>query len=54
MVVGHDSRYCAELFARDANFLARTPRGRCATAGAYKHFGFTPPRSSEQPTMFDG
>src|SRR2546429_392079 len=29
-------------------------RGRCATAGAYRHFGFTPPRSAEQATMFDG
>jgi Holliday junction DNA helicase RuvB len=34
-------------------FLARTPRGRCATAGAYRHFGFTPPKVSEQPTIFD-
>src|SRR5438309_1670016 len=43
-----------EPFLMQQGFLARTPRGRCATAGAYKHFGFTPPRSSEQPTMFDG
>jgi Holliday junction DNA helicase RuvB len=34
-------------------FLARTPRGRCATASAYRHFGFTPPKRAEQPTIFD-
>src|SRR3989449_229819 len=43
-----------EPFLMQQGFLARTPRGRCATAGAYKHFGFMPPRSAEQPTMFDG
>jgi Holliday junction DNA helicase RuvB len=34
-------------------FLARTPRGRCATASAYRHFGFTPPTSAEQANIFD-
>ncbi len=43
-----------EPFLMQRGFLARTPRGRCATGAAYKHFGFTPPRSAEQPTMFDG
>ncbi|PYO98181.1 MAG: Holliday junction branch migration DNA helicase RuvB, partial [Gemmatimonadetes bacterium] len=42
-----------EPFLMQQGFLARTPRGRCATAGAYKHFGFSPPKSAEQPTMFD-
>jgi len=42
-----------EPFLMQQGFLARTPRGRCATASAYRHFGFTPPRSAEQPTMFD-
>jgi len=42
-----------EPFLMQQGFLARTPRGRCATAGAYRHFGFTPPRTAEQPTMFD-
>src|SRR5213078_2210074 len=42
-----------EPFLMQRGFLARTPRGRCATGAAYKHFGFTPPRSAEQPTMFD-
>src|SRR2546425_10907752 len=42
-----------EPFLMQQGFLARTPRGRCATGSAYRHFGFTPPRSAEQPTMFD-
>src|SRR2546429_6620628 len=55
--VGEDAGTLEEVyepFLMQQGFLARTPRGRCATAGAYKHFGFTPPRSAEQPTMFDG
>jgi Holliday junction DNA helicase RuvB len=32
-------------------FMKRTPRGRQATALAYKHFGILPPRESE-PTLF--
>src|SRR6266550_1982313 len=43
-----------EPFLMQQGFLSRTPRGRCATGSAYRHFGFTPPRSAEQPTMFDG
>ncbi len=35
-------------------YLARTPRGRCATAAAYRHFGFPPPAGAEQQTMFEG
>ena len=42
-----------EPFLMQQGFLARTARGRCATSSAYRHFGFTPPRSAEQPTMFD-
>src|SRR5204863_95196 len=42
-----------EPFLMQQGFLARTPRGRCATGAAYRHFGFTPPRRAEQPTMFD-
>jgi Holliday junction DNA helicase RuvB len=42
-----------EPFLMQQGFLARTPRGRCATAGAYRHFGFAPPRTAEQPTIFD-
>jgi Holliday junction resolvasome RuvABC ATP-dependent DNA helicase subunit len=35
-------------------FLARTSRGRAATAAANRHFGFPPPQAAEQPTIFDG
>jgi holliday junction DNA helicase RuvB len=42
-----------EPFLMQQGFLARTPRGRCATAAAYRHFGFDPPRRPEQPTIFD-
>jgi len=43
-----------EPFLMQRGFLARTPRGRCATGAAYKHFGFTPPRTADQQTIFDG
>ena len=43
-----------EPFLMQQGFLARTPRGRCATATAYRHFGFPPPATSEQPSIFDG
>ena len=45
-----------EPFLMQQGFLARTPRGRCATPAAYRHFGFPPPASSaaEQPSIFDG
>ena len=43
-----------EPFLMQQGFLARTPRGRCATGAAYRHFGFTPPKATaEQATMFD-
>ena len=42
-----------EPFLMQQGFLARTPRGRVATPGAYRHFGFTPPKPAAQPTMFD-
>jgi Holliday junction DNA helicase RuvB len=32
-------------------FLQRTPRGRMATALAYRHFGFSPPKSADQGTL---
>jgi Holliday junction DNA helicase RuvB len=40
-----------EPFLVQNGFLQRTPRGRMATAQAYKHFGFNPPTGS-QPTLF--
>ncbi|PYO61090.1 MAG: Holliday junction branch migration DNA helicase RuvB [Gemmatimonadetes bacterium] len=42
-----------EPFLMQQGFLARTPRGRCATASAYRHFGFPPPKSAEQPSIFE-
>src|SRR2546428_9507690 len=43
-----------EPFLMQQVFVARTPRGRVATAAAYRHFGFTPPRApADQATMFD-
>jgi Holliday junction DNA helicase RuvB len=55
--VGEDAGTLEEVyepFLMQQGFLARTPRGRCATGAAYRHFGFAPPRTADQPTMFDG
>jgi Holliday junction DNA helicase RuvB len=43
-----------EPFLVQQGFLQRTPRGRMATAHAYRHFGYTPPpqRTSDQPGLF--
>ena len=44
-----------EPFLMQQGFLARTPRGRCATPQAYRHFGFpVPPKSPEQANIFEG
>jgi Holliday junction DNA helicase RuvB len=43
-----------EPFLMQQGFLARTPRGRVATSAAYRHFGFVPPKSTEQASIFDG
>ena len=42
-----------EPFLMQQGFLARTSRGRCATAAAYRHFGYPPPPSvaGDQPSM---
>jgi Holliday junction DNA helicase RuvB len=37
-----------EPYLIQIGFLNRTPRGRTATAAAYKHFGFDPPQQIEQ------
>ena len=49
-----------EPYLMQLGFIARTPRGRCATRLAYEHLGFTYPadRKNEQPdsgqmTLFD-
>jgi Holliday junction DNA helicase RuvB len=44
-----------EPFLVQNGFLQRTPRGRVATAQAYRHFGFNPPPipgNAQQPTLF--
>jgi Holliday junction DNA helicase RuvB len=45
-----------EPFLVQNGFLQRSPRGRVATAQAYRHFGFTPPSQTSaqpgQPTLF--
>ena len=45
-----------EPFLVQNGFLQRTPRGRVATAQAYRHFGFNPPAATnggvQQPTLF--
>jgi len=53
--VGEDSGTIEEVyepFLVQNGFLQRTPRGRMATAQAYKHFGFTMPGGTAQPTLF--
>jgi holliday junction DNA helicase RuvB len=42
----------AEPFLVRLGFLARTPRGRVATAAAWRHLGLAPP-SSPEPTLFE-
>ncbi|MFL5524138.1 MAG: Holliday junction DNA helicase RuvB C-terminal domain-containing protein, partial [Gemmatimonadaceae bacterium] len=56
--VGEDAGTLEEVyepFLVQNGFLQRTPRGRVATAQAYRHFGFNPPSTSsgaQQPTLF--
>ena len=53
--IGEDANTIEEVyepFLVQHGFLQRTPRGRVATAQAYRHFGFTPPTPSEQETLF--
>lgn len=43
-----------EPYLLQLGFLNRTPRGRCATASAYRHLGFVPPKDApEQARIFD-
>jgi Holliday junction DNA helicase RuvB len=57
VAVGEDEETIEEVyepFLIQLGFLQRTPRGRVATHGAYKHFGYTPPKgSNRQRSMFD-
>jgi len=41
-----------EPYLMQLGFLARTPRGRVATALAYTHLGLTPPARGDQPDLF--
>ncbi|MBX9928033.1 MAG: Holliday junction branch migration DNA helicase RuvB [Gemmatimonadaceae bacterium] len=54
--VGEDAETIEEVyepFLVQNGFLQRTPRGRMATAMAYRHFGFEPPQETPvQPTLF--
>ena len=54
VAVGEDSGTLEDVYEPyliQQGFLERTPRGRCATALAYKRFGLTPP--GRQTTIFD-
>jgi len=42
----------AEPFLVRGGLIARTPRGRVATAAAWRHVGLTPPVSGGQPGLF--
>jgi Holliday junction DNA helicase RuvB len=53
--IGEDSTTIEEVyepFLVQHGFLQRTPRGRVATPLAYRHFGYTPPSQSVQPSLF--
>jgi Holliday junction DNA helicase RuvB len=55
VAVGEDAGTLEEVYEPyliQQGFLERTPRGRCATALAYRRFGLTPPAG--QTTIFDG
>ena len=55
VAVGEDAGTLQEVyepFLIQQGFLERTPRGRCATALAYRRFGMTP--AARQTTIFDG
>jgi holliday junction DNA helicase RuvB len=53
--VGEDAETIEEVyepFLVQNGFLQRTPRGRMATAQAFRHFGFTPPAAADQASLF--
>lgn len=43
----------SEPFLIRQGLIARTPRGRVATASGWRHLGKTPPASAATPTLFD-
>jgi len=42
-----------EPYLIQQGYLQRTPRGRIATPGAYRHFGLPMPRTSATPYLWD-
>ncbi len=53
--VGEDAGTLEEVYEpylMQQGFLDRTPRGRVATPGAYKHFGYTRPAGGAQDSLF--
>ena len=53
--VGEDAGTLEEVYEpylMQQGFLDRTPRGRVATPGAYKHFGYTRPAGGPQDSLF--
>ena len=53
--IGEDQTTIEEVyepFLVQQGFLQRTPRGRMATAQAYRHFGFTPRAPEAQESLF--
>jgi len=53
--IGEDSTTIEEVyepFLVQHGLLQRTPRGRVATPLAYRHFGYTPPSQSGQPSLW--
>jgi Holliday junction DNA helicase RuvB len=55
VAVGEDAGTLQDVYEPyliQQGFLERTPRGRCATALAYRRIGMTPPQ--RQATFFDG
>ena len=42
-----------EPYLMQAGMIARTPRGRVLTEGAWRHLGLNPPRKAQQDSLFD-
>lgn len=42
-----------EPYLMQAGMIARTPRGRVLTPGAWRHLGLTPPKSAPQSDLFE-
>ncbi len=56
VAVGEDAGTLEEVyepFLVQQGFLNRTPRGRAATAAAYRHLGLAPRKSTEQASIFE-